>query len=87
MEAVKWFQKAAEQGPAEAQFNLGQMYHKGEGVSQDEVESYAWYLLAKVNGNRESSKVIPNVEERLTLEEIHTGQARAAELRRLIGAK
>ena len=34
-EAVKWYRKAAEQGLALAQFNLGVMYEKGKGVLQD----------------------------------------------------
>jgi uncharacterized protein len=29
-EAVKWYRKAAEQGLAEAQFNLGEMYAYGK---------------------------------------------------------
>ena len=31
-EAVRWFRKAAEQGDADAQFNLGRMYYEGQGV-------------------------------------------------------
>jgi TPR repeat protein len=31
-EAVKWYRKAAEQGYARAQFNLGLMYAEGKGV-------------------------------------------------------
>ncbi len=31
-EAVKWFRKAANQGDATAQYNLGLMYGKGSGV-------------------------------------------------------
>ena len=33
-EAVKWFRLAAEQGLAEAQYNLGNRYHNGQGVPQ-----------------------------------------------------
>ncbi|HMY01514.1 MAG TPA: hypothetical protein PKC44_17210, partial [Agitococcus sp.] len=33
--ALKEFKKAAQQGDAYAQFNLGLMYAKGEGVPQD----------------------------------------------------
>jgi TPR repeat protein len=32
-EAVSWYRKAAEQGYAEAQFNLGIMYATGEGIT------------------------------------------------------
>ena len=34
-EAVKWYTKAAEQGHANAQSNLGVKYDNGEGVLQD----------------------------------------------------
>ena len=34
-EAVTWYRKAAEQGDADAQYNLGVMYAKGQGVPQD----------------------------------------------------
>ena len=39
-QAVAWYRKAAEQGYAGAQFNLGAMYAKGGGVPQDYVESH-----------------------------------------------
>ena len=38
--------QAAEQGNADAQFNLGLMYDKGEGVRQDDAEAVRWYLKA-----------------------------------------
>ena len=46
-EAVKWYRKAAEQGYAEAQFNLGVMYETGEGVAQDYAEALKWYRNRK----------------------------------------
>ena len=36
----------AELGNAKAQFNLGRMYHNGEGVPQDYAEAVRWYRLA-----------------------------------------
>ena len=45
-EAVKWYRKAAEQGDAEAQFNLGLMYADGEGVPKDYAEAVKWYRKA-----------------------------------------
>jgi uncharacterized protein len=38
-EAVKWYRKAAEQGVALAQFNLGGMYDNGHGVPRDHAEA------------------------------------------------
>ena len=60
------------------------MYAKGEGVPQDIVEAYAWFLLLKENGIEEFSKMVSNLEKDLKAEQIEKGQARAEELRRLI---
>ncbi len=49
--AVKWFRKAAEQGYARAQFNLGWMYDNGRGVSKDESEAVKWYRKAAEQGH------------------------------------
>ena len=43
---MKWYRKAAEQGVALAQYNLGFMYSKGRGVPQDYVQAHMWYNLA-----------------------------------------
>ena len=50
-EAVKWFRKAAEQGNAKAQHNLGYCYYDGQGVSQDYTEAVKWYRKAAEQGN------------------------------------
>lgn len=34
-EAVAWYRKSAEQGDADGEYGLGQMYAKGEGVERD----------------------------------------------------
>jgi TPR repeat protein len=45
-EALKWYRKAADQGNASAQFNLGKMYDNGQGVPQDYVQAHLWLNLA-----------------------------------------
>ena len=50
-EAVRWFRKSADQGHADAQFNLGIMYEKGQGVQQDDKEAARWCLLAADQGD------------------------------------
>ena len=84
VEAMKWFREEAEQGDDLAQFELGVMYSLGEGVPKNFIESYAWSLLAKANGHKEASQMISLLEEDLTAEQMEKGQARAAELHRLI---
>ena len=40
----------ADQGDVTAQFNLGQMYEKGDGVKQNYVEAVKWYESAAYQG-------------------------------------
>ena len=49
--AVKEFRPLAEQGIAGAQYNLGLMYHKGQGVPQDYQEAAQWCRLAAEQGH------------------------------------
>ncbi len=48
--AVEWYLKAAEQGHATAQFNLGIMYRKGRGVAQNDEIAVEWFLKAAEQG-------------------------------------
>lgn len=49
-EAVKWFQKAAEMGEPNAQYNLGICYYKGQGIKQDFEEAVKWLKKAAEQG-------------------------------------
>jgi localization factor PodJL len=46
VQAAQWFRRAAEQGYAKAQNNLGVMYEHGRGVPQDSIQAHLWYNLA-----------------------------------------
>ena len=46
--------KAAEQGQADAQTNLGVMYYNGEGVVKNAQEAVKWWLKAAEQGNAEA---------------------------------
>lgn len=49
--AAGWFYRAAEQGYADAQFNLGLMYANGEGVSQDMEQAAELFKKAAEQGH------------------------------------
>lgn len=49
-ESVRWYQKAAEQGDADAQLRLGLAYKNGEGVSQNYDEGIKWLSRAAGQG-------------------------------------
>ena len=48
--ALKEWQPLAEQGDAQAQYYLGVLYFKGEGVPQDYVQAREWWLKAAEQG-------------------------------------
>ena len=51
-EAARWFRKAAEQGHASAQYNLGIMHANGEGVPQDHAEAVRLVSQGRRAGGR-----------------------------------
>jgi len=44
--AIRWYQAAADQGNAEAQFDLGLSYERGGGVKKDMMNALRWYRAA-----------------------------------------
>lgn len=48
--AAKCFAKAAEEGSAEAQFCLGNLYAEGQGVSRNDKQSISWFHKAAEQG-------------------------------------
>ena len=57
-EAVKWYRKAAEQGYASAQHNLGVCYADGEGVEKDEDEAVKWLRRAAEQGESAAKEAL-----------------------------
>lgn len=52
--ALHEWQALAEQGHADAQYNLGLLYAKGQGVQKDDVQARQWYEKAAVQGHAEA---------------------------------
>ena len=51
MKAAEWYRKSADRGNVNAQFNLGGMYYKGEGVTQDYTKALKWFSKAAEQGH------------------------------------
>lgn len=49
--AFKLWKPLADQGNAEAQFNLGVMYENGKGVTKDDMKAVKWYRMAAEQGD------------------------------------
>ena len=52
--AYREWRPLAEQGDAQAQYNLGTMYETGKGVPGDDTEAVKWYRLAAEKGYLEA---------------------------------
>ena len=72
---MEWYQKAAAQGHADAQHNLGLMYWVGEGVSKNHVLAYAWLNLSAAQGEDSSKELRDLVEKELTPAQRGEGQS------------
>ena len=72
-EALKWYRKAAEQGHAIGQFQLGWMY-TSSGVPQDNVKAYMFFNLAAAQGDKDAEKYREQIGEKMTQEQIAEGQ-------------
>lgn len=75
----KWYTKAAEQGDADAQFNLAVMYDNGLGVLQDNVYAHVWLNIASSNGSETAGKNRDLVAKRMTPDQIAEAQRLARE--------
>ena len=79
-EAVKWYQKAADQGEADAQYALGWMYDNGEGVEQNNVIAYAWWNIAATNGDQDSKIWKPKIAKAMTPAQIAEAEELSKEM-------
>ena len=53
-DAVKYLSQAAEKGHAVAQYRLGTLYERGQGVTADTAKASHWYELSAAQGNRKA---------------------------------
>ena len=74
-QAVFWYRKAADQGNASAQLNLGLMYANGEGVPEDYVRAYAWGNLAAAQADEDAERLRAELRQWMTSAQIAEGQA------------
>ena len=73
-EAVKWYRLAADQGDAQAQYNLGLMYSEGQGVQQDYPLAYMWWNLCDSNVHKDAIHNRNILEENMTPQQIEKAQ-------------
>jgi len=55
---MEWYRKAADQGHALAQCNLGIVYHNGIGLAQDFEQAKQWLRKAADQGHANAQHVL-----------------------------
>ena len=64
--AREWWEKAAAQGNADAQYNLGVVYENGKGVTKDLFKAREWYeQVAAQRENAENAEVVRKARQAL----------------------
>jgi TPR repeat protein len=80
--ALRHWGPAAQRGDAAAQFNIGRLYARGEGVPRDYSEAYKWFTLAAAGGRREGEQARQAIARSMTPVQMAEGLRRAEVWRR-----
>jgi hypothetical protein len=62
--AVRVFKPAADKGQPDAQFNLGILYSRGQGVGKDPEEAFKWLRLAADQGLPQAQFMVAQMREK-----------------------
>ena len=63
--AISCYQRAANAGHAGAQYNLGLMYVKGEGVPRDALYGLGWLAKAADGGDEKAQALLQRIDQAL----------------------
>jgi TPR repeat protein len=79
--ALRHWGPLAQRGDGAAQYNLGRMYARGEGVHRDLPEAYKWFTLAGKAGRPEGDRARQAISQNMTPVQMAEGLRRAEEWR------
>jgi TPR repeat protein len=79
--ALRHWAPLAQRGDGPAQYNLGRMYARGEGVYRDLPEAYKWFTLASLAGRPEGERARQTLGRNMTPVQMAEGLRRAEEWR------
>ncbi len=78
--AASWFRQGAEFGVRDSQYNLGVLYARGLGLTQDLIQSYAWFSAAASQGDDDAGKKRDDVANKLSPADLASAQEPRGEL-------
>jgi TPR repeat protein len=74
--AARWFERAARDGMAGAQYSAGYVHEKGEGVAVNALDAYMWYALAAAQGVTDGAKAVERLAATMSPEQIEQARAK-----------
>lgn len=78
VQAAGWFEKAAERGVVDSQFNLAILFENGQGVTPSPADAYFWYMIASTQGDQTAKARLLALDEILAPADIQAAKTRAA---------
>ena len=84
--ALDWYKKASFSGNIEAPSFLAILYDAGDGVKEDKVAAYAWWLVGAKRGDEAPLNNLDFLETKLTAQQIKTAKDLAAQLEKEMAA-
>ena len=75
--AAKWFEKAAERGVVDSQFNLGVLFESGQGLPKNVNDAFVWYSIAAAQGDQFAKTRVEVLSSTLDQTDLVTAAARA----------
>jgi TPR repeat protein len=80
--ALRLWAPLAQRGDTVAQYNIGRLYARGEGVARDLPEAYKWFILSAAGGRREGEQARQAIMRAMTPVQQAEGVRRADAWRR-----
>lgn len=74
--AAGWFEKAAERGVVDSQFNLAILFENGQGVKQSLPDAYFWYSVAGAQGDQTAAARIDAISPQMSDADIQAAETR-----------
>ncbi|MGJ8564358.1 MAG: peptidoglycan-binding protein [Alphaproteobacteria bacterium] len=79
--AAIWFEKAAERGVVDSQYNLGVLYESGQGLPKNLNEAYVWYGIAAGQGDQYAQKQIETLKGNMSAADITKAETRVKDFK------
>ena len=77
VQAMQWFQHAAEQGQVNAQATVSAYYWAGRGVPEDLSEAYFWSVIALAQGDENSKSRLEGLASQMTQAQVSAARQQA----------